>query len=306
MTRERRPRAPEPHAATPSLSEPSAAARAAAQVEATRDDPVGRLTLMTLTYRGPYGDAPRHLPFRRAALSFMRWQLERGVLNPLTATPPGSPWWRAVNERLLRDTCEAVARSGGFGGDPSSPTIELGTTFIMQPTARNWYRAHNASVVAAYVEHRDLASGENEVERFFLNVVLLRVLYAHALAAAPRLSLGRFAPLGRVLGDPRVGMAGVFLSLGRVLPGRYPAEGRVEAYIEMERGLGRLLDYGAIGPCLQLLYQWAARELRQPGLSDLIRDGSPVYAWPFAERWVWRPAHPSTGARLLRHLTSPR
>ncbi len=172
--------------------------------------PAGRLALVALTYRGPYGDAPRHLPFRRAALSFMRWQVSRGVLNPLTAEPPGSPWWRAVNERLLRDTCEAVARSGGLGGDPSSPTIELGTAFIEQPTARNWYRAHNASIVSAYLEHRDLASGENEVERFFLNVVLLRVLYAHALAAAPRFSLGRLAPLGKVLGDPRLGMAGSF------------------------------------------------------------------------------------------------
>ena len=206
-------------------SEPSAAERAAAQVETTVDDPAGRLALMSVTYRGPYGDAPRHLPFRRAALSFMHWQLARGVLNPLRADPPGSPWWRAVNGRILRDTCEAVARSGGLGGAPSSPTIELGMNFIAEPTARNWYRAHNASVVAAYLEHDDLALAENEIERFFLNVVLLRVLYAHALAAVPRFALGRFAPLGRVLGDPRLGMAGAFLSLGRVLPDRYPATG---------------------------------------------------------------------------------
>jgi len=51
-----------------------AAAHAAAQVEATREDPSGRMALATLTYRGPYGDARRDLPFRRAALSFMRWR----------------------------------------------------------------------------------------------------------------------------------------------------------------------------------------------------------------------------------------
>jgi hypothetical protein len=288
------------------VAQPSAAARAAAQVEATREDPAGRIALLTVTYHGPYGDAPQHLPFRRAALSFMRWQVNRGVLNSLDAEPPGSRWWRAVNERLLRDGCEAVARSGGFGGDPSSSTIEFGTAFIAQPTARNWYRAHNASVVAAYLEHRHLASEENEVERFFLNVVLLRVLYAHALAAAPRLSLGRFAPLGKVLGDPRLGMAGIFLSLSRVLPDRYPAAGRIDQYIDMERRVGRLLDYGVIGPRLQLLYQWAARELDQPALLSLIRDGSPVYSWPFAQRQVWRPAHRSAAVRLLGRLTSPR
>jgi hypothetical protein len=284
----------------------SAAERAAVQVEATRDDPAGRLALMDVTYRGPDGHAPRHLPFRRAALSFMRWQLRRGVLNPLDAGSPGSAWWRALNERLLRDTCEAVARSSGLGGDPSASTIALGTAFIERPTAANWYRAHNASVVAGYLEHRGLAEAENKVERFFLNVVLLRVLYAHALAAAPRLSLGRLAVLGRVLGDPRLGMAGVFLSLGRVLPGRYPADGITQAYIRMERGLGRLLDYGVIAPRLQLLYEWAAWELQQPGLLGLVRDGSPTYAWPYEERWVWRPPRMRAAARLLGRLTSPR
>ena len=200
-----------------SLLPKTAAARAMAQVGAVRDDPAGRLALMGLAYRGPGGEAARHLPFRRAALSFMRWQMQRGVLAPPTATHPGSAWWRAVNERLLRDTCEAVARSGGLGGAPSSPTIALGCAFVARPTPENWYRAHNASIVAAYLEHRDLASRENDVERFFLNVVLLRVLYAHALTAAPRLALGPLAPLGKVLGDPRLGMAGIFLSLGRVL-----------------------------------------------------------------------------------------
>ena len=44
-------------------------------------------------------------------MSFMRWQLKRGVLAPPHHDRPGSPWWPAVNERLLRDGCEAVAIS---------------------------------------------------------------------------------------------------------------------------------------------------------------------------------------------------
>ena len=168
----------------------SAAAWALGQVEAVRDDPAARLDLVAQTYHGPVGRAPHHLPFRRAALSFMRWQLTRGVLAPLEATPPGSPWWRAVNERLVRDGCEAVARSAGLGGMPSSRTVELWMSFVADPTARTWYRAHNASIVSAYLEHRDVADGESRAERFFLNVVLVRVLFAHALVAAPRLALG--------------------------------------------------------------------------------------------------------------------
>ena len=240
-----------------------ALALAGAQVAAVRDDPAARLALMARVFHGPTGRAPRHLPFRRAALSFMRWQARRGVLNPLDASPPGSVWWRAVNERLLRDGCETVALLGGLAGEPSSQAVRLWLEFGARPTGRNWYRAHNASIVAGYLEHRNLAEAEGAPERFFMNVALARVLYAHALAAAPRLALGRFAPLGRLLGDPRLGMAGVFLSLRRVLPNRYPLAHDVERYIADEQRLGRMLDYAVIVPRLQCLYEWSAEGARR-------------------------------------------
>ena len=211
-----------------------------------------------------------------------------------------------MNERLLRDGCEAVARSGGLGGEMSSPTIELWMRFIAVPTAGNWYRAHNASIVAAYLEHRELAELESRSERFFINVVLLRVLYAHALVAAPRLALGRLAPLGRVLGDPRLGMAGVFLSLRRVIPDSYPISGSLEAHLGNERRLGRMLDYAVIAPRLQRLYDWSAHELAHPGLHELIRDGNPAYAWPAAEHQVWDTPPLPRFAVALRIATSPR
>lgn len=283
--------------------EETAAGWAAAQVARVRDDPAARMALLARTYRGPFGRAPRHLPFRRAAASFMRWQTERGVLRPPEGPHPGSRWWRAVNDRLLRDGCEAMARSGGLAGEASSPTVELWMSFIAAPAGGSWYRAHNASIVSAYLENRALAESESKPERFFLNVALLRVLYAHALSAAPRLALGRFAPLGRVLGDPRLGMAGAFLSLGRVLPASYPLEHDLEFYLAGEHGLGRTLDYGVIGPRLQALYEWSARELGLPGLRSLIRDGSPIYAWSYADRAVWRQAPPSLTVRALSVLT---
>jgi hypothetical protein len=280
----------------------TASAWAEAQVEPVRDNPAARLELLAHTYNGPVGRAPRHLPFRRAAKSFMRWQVNRGVLAPLDAATPGSPWWRSVNERLLRDGCEAVARSGGRGGLPSSSTIDLWMKFVAAPTARTWYRAHNGSIVAAYLEHRELAAAESLAERFFLNVVLLRVLFAHALVAAPRLSLGRFAICGPPLGDPRLGMAGAFLSLSRILPDRYPLDGRVEAYVAAEHNLGQMLDYGVIVPRLQRLYEWSAEELGAPALCELIRDGSPIYAWSYEDRQVWNPQRTSISVRLLRRV----
>jgi hypothetical protein len=217
----------------------------------------------------------------------MRWEARRGLLDPLDAEPPGSRWWRAMNERLLRDGCEAVARAGGIGGLPSSSAVELWDAFVASPTAGTWYRAHNASIVGAYLDHRDLAEAESRTERFFLNVVLMRVLYAHALVAAPRLALGRMALVGRPLGDPRLGMAGIFLSLGRVLPDRYPADDDLDVYLRAEHGFGRFLDYAVILPRLRRLYDWSARELRQPELVDLVIDGTPAYAWPPDDRRPW-------------------
>jgi len=263
------------------------------------------LALMARVFRGPTGHAPQHLPFRRAALSFMRWQARRGVLNALDASPPGSVWWRAVNERLLRDGCETVALLGGLPGQPSSHAVRLWLEFGATPVGRNWYRAHNASIVGAYLEYQESAEDESAPERFFMNVALLRVLYAHALNAAPRLALGPLAALGRVLGDPRLGMAGVFLSLGRVVPTRYPLSFNVEYYIADEQRLGRLLDYAVVVPRLQALYEWSADELAEPRVLELVRDGHPIYAWPYEQRHVWRSRQMPFAGRVLGRITRP-
>jgi hypothetical protein len=160
--------------------------------------------------------------------------------------------------------------------------------------------------VTAYLEHRSLARAESAPERFLMNVALARVLYAHSLAGAPRLALGRLAPLGRLLGDPRLGMAGAFLSQRRVLPNRYPLPLDVERYIADERRLGRLLDYAVIVPRLPRLYEWSAEELAEPRVLELVRDGSPIYAWPFEQRHVWRTPKMPLAGRMLEHVTRAR
>jgi len=274
------------------------------QVAGVRDDPAGRLALMQRCYYGPFGHAPRHLPYRRAATSFMRWQLRRGVLLPASSDRPGSPWWRAVNERILRDGCEAVAMTGGLTGPASSRTVDHWLSFADYPTARAWYRAHNGSVVAGYLGHRDLAEAENAPERFFMNVVLCRVLFTHALVAAPRISLGWLRPLAPLLGDPRLGTAGIFLQLSRILPDEYPLRGNVQTYLGAELGFGRLVDFGVILPRLQQLYAWSAHELGAPGLLDCVHDGAPAYAWSFEDRSVWQ-APQSTLVQLARRALPP-
>ncbi len=262
---------------------PAAASTAAGIVAAVRDDPPARLALAARFY-----DSDDIRRYRRAELAFMRWQIRRGVLNPPDATPAGSPWWRAVNESLLRDALEAEIRLRE--GEHSTPGVQVGRwmTFLREPTPRTWYRAHNSSIVAGYRAHRGLADLELPVERFFMDVALLRVLYAGCLLSDPQLALGRFAVLGRWLGDPRHRATDVFLSLRNILPARYPLDDIEPAeLLKAENFLGHLVDYGVILPRARRLYEHAAHDLDHPTLLDLIHDGRPAYAWPPKDDEVW-------------------
>jgi hypothetical protein len=90
--------------------------------------------------------------------------------------------------------------------------------------------------------------------------------------------------------------------LSRVLPDRYPLWDNVAAYVAAERNIGQVLDYGLIAPRLQQLYEWSAKELVEPRLLECIRDGSPTYAWPFADRDVWKLARPALPIRAIRRF----
>ncbi len=281
----------------------SAAAHADASVDRVRDHPEGRLALLRRLYELPPEVDRGYLPYRRAASAFLGWQLRRGLLNPPTAEVPGSPWWRAVNDALLRDTSEARELALGRAGEARTRGVEATLEFIRAPTARSWYRAHNLTIASGFLAHEPLACQEGRVERFFVNLVLIRVLYAHALVAAPRMALGWLAPAGRLLGDPRLGMTGIFLSLSRVLPDDYPLGEDLTPYTEAEHSLGHLLDVGILVPRLTPLFDWSAEELGLPGLTTLLdrTTGTPTYAWDAADSEVWHPA-PSRSARLARWL----
>ena len=118
---------------------PSAAALAAERVDAVADRPRARLELLTSSYAPLPGHPPLHLRYRRAAGAFMGWQVERGLLNPPDHERPGSPWWRAVNRRLLLDTCEARLRLLGHPGPASSASVAVSTAFAKHPSVERWY-----------------------------------------------------------------------------------------------------------------------------------------------------------------------
>jgi hypothetical protein len=285
--------------------EATAARRADERVAAVRDDPVRRLMLAAEFY--DQRDARNSIrPYRRAEIAFMRWQIWRGVLFPPDGAHPGSPWWRAVNESLLRDAVEADLLFNGASGTASTAAVRYWIDFLQRPAPGSWYLAHNASIVAGYLDNRDLVALETPLERFFMDVALLRVLYAHSLLVRPRLALGRLAAIGRFLGDPRRRAADLFLSIQNVLPDKYPLGATtIDAVLAEENYLGRLFDYGVIVPRLELLYEHAADDLDEPRLSELCRDSSPVYAWPYEHRHVWRTGRSRRGIALVRAFLGP-
>jgi hypothetical protein len=272
-----------------------AAAAADARVREVAAGATGRLRLAAELYTGGLAR------YGRAELSFLRWEIARGVLNPPGGAPPGSRWWRAVNDRLLRDKAEAALLDGGHPGEPSARSVRLWGEFLRGPSPAAWYRAHNASVVTGYLDGEPLALAELPAERFMMNVALVRVLYAHALVARPRLALGAFAPLGGLLGDPRGGSVGFFLDLRRAFPERYPLGGLSAADLVAAEGpLPRALDHGVIVPRLVPLYEFAAGSLGVPGIEGMISDGVPCYARP-ARRADW---HAPGALPLTARLTA--
>jgi hypothetical protein len=67
-----------------------------------------------------------------------------------------------------------------------------------------------------------------------------------------------------------------------------------------------MLDYSVIVPRPQRLYEWSAGVLGESRLLELVRDGNPIYAWPYDERHVWRSPPMPLVVRLLQRATRAR
>lgn len=273
------------------------------RVERVRNDTTGRLALARDFYDSASGRVHR---YGHAELSFMRWSAARGVLEPESSNPAGSAWWRSVNEVLLRDKVEAGLMAEGASGNPSSHGVQCWIDFLREPSPTRWYRAHNASIVAGYLQYEDLAAQERKVERFMMNVALLRVVYTHAMVANPRLALGPLSFPGPRLVDPRHRSVKLFLDLARSFPKNYPVVGSVEEVVLAEHALARMLDYGLIAPRLPALYEFAAQELAEPRLTSLLDDGVPAYAWSHADRSIWFIGNTGPHLRAIARVTGVR
>ena len=250
------------------------------RVAAVRDDPEGRYLLVEAFYEQHPVPGPDW--YGRSELDFMRWEIERGVLNsPQDRAKPGSPWWRAVNETLIRDAIEAGLVTEAGRWEAASPSVARWMDFLSAPSAAAWYRAHNASVLRGYIDAALLARRERPAEQFLMNLVLARVLFAQALAEAAPFAAGDRPLLSRLLSDPRLPAVAIAMQVPDFYPRTYPLSAGEEEILERRAHSADDDALAAIDaePCSNLdeLFAYATKALDAPELSRFIDRGLVCY-----------------------------
>ncbi len=255
-------------------------------VASVADDPAGRLHMREAFYaRFGFGAAlvvggqlaaggDSRFGFGRSELDFLRWEMARGVLDPVH----GSPWWRAVNlEFLCASRLAELGHDAGLGPEGAPAAAQAWLHYIAAPSSLSWYRAHNTSIIAGYVARLELAANEPRSEQIFINMVLYRLLYAQGMVEG--FAFGR---LGTFLADPELPSVDLLVHLPDFYPRHYPLSTEDMRHVmhrghSLEEAATRCLDEVLIHPQLTRLYQKAAGWDQTPALPAWVVRGEPVY-----------------------------
>ncbi len=269
---------------------------ARAKVDSVADDPQGRLELRREFYRkfgfGGQQEIPTVFGFGSSELAFLQWEVDRGVLNPINGSAtPGSTWWRNVNlDFLYYSELAALAHDRGIDASVLPTATRAWMEYIAQPNSKNWYRAHNTTIVTGYLGRLPEALAESRCEQCFMNVVLYRLLYAQGLVEG--VEMGR---LGEMLANPELPSVDVIVHLPDFYPKHYPLTPSDVRHVmhrahSLEELAVILLDDICILPQLTSLYIEASKWAGCPELCTYVIDGEPVYPTRTPRPWhvVWR------------------
>ncbi len=275
-------------------------ARARALVDGVANDPEGRYRLRETFYtRWGFADvyaarmataaarAGRQAPdasldpygFGTSELAFMRWEIDRGVLNPMDGIgAPGSPWWRAVNLQFLYlSELAGLIAEAGLGSLVDDIAVRYWLDYFARPCGTTWYRAHNGCIVRAYLAQRALAFAESDDEQLLMNEVLYRLLFAEAMEMGDEAGwLGEFAA------DPELFAVDFITHLQTLYPDHYPLTEQDDIDVRhlgtgLEADFGRFLDETLILQHVDQLYALVAKTVDAPQLQRLIKNGVPIY-----------------------------
>jgi hypothetical protein len=250
------------------------------ELEIIRDTTSARLALREEFYR-EYGhpQLPCGKGIGNSELSFIRWEIHRGVLNPLDdGEVPGSPWWREINfDFIHRSELAKTIHKEALTFNNLPLDVQFWLDYIECSTSENWYKAHNKAIVKGYIKYEHLAAQESIHEQRFMNEVLYRVLFAGAMCAGKE-----FGKLGKLLSNPRLPAVDILAHLPDFYPSHYPLSHKDIKHIlhkgySIEEEAVRIMDYWLIMPQLQSLYEWTADYLEVPEIKDYIYMHKPVY-----------------------------
>ncbi len=271
-------------------------ARARALVDGVADDPEGRYRLRERFYaRWGFAEQYRQAHPRAAAratdlsldpygygaseLAFMRWEIDRGVLDPVGGSgPSGSPWWRAVNSRFLYlSELAGLVAQAGLGSSVDDVDVRYWLEYFADPRGPTWYRAHNACIVRAYLDESALAEAESPDEQLLMNEVLYRLLFAEAMEMGDEAGW-----LGEIAADPELFAVDLITHLHTLYPDHYPLTEQDVIDVRhlgtgLEADFGRFLDETLILQHVDRLYALIADTVDAPLLPHLIKDGVPIY-----------------------------
>ena len=226
-----------------------------------------------------YGDATLgEYGYGNSELAFMKWENRRVLHSDPNA--PKSEWWDAINLRFIYlSELGAKARETNFPKNKLPVPARFWVEFIENPDATSWYRAHNSSIIDAYLKYPDLAKKENLPEQIFINVVLYRLLFAQAMVEGKDFAFGR---LGKIFAHPKSSAVDLITQFESFYPENYPMTEEEQNHLLGKchnlHALGmKFLDDVLIEPEFAALYKNASEWNQQPLLTQLLVANKPAY-----------------------------
>lgn len=260
------------------------------RIARAEDDPEARYRLRQAFYRDyGFGASLASAGYGASELAFMRWEIERGLLNPLDHPDrPGSPYWRAANATLCYHAeLAALVHEAGMDHVQVSREVRAWLDYFARPSSRTWYRAHTCSLIRGTIDHRAEARLEPVEEQLFINEALYRLIYAEAMVRGAVLG-----NLGRLAADPRLPAVHLIVQMGSLYPRHYPLQPGEMAGIStywphfagtLNRSAERILiralyRRSVVSTLIQIyLYPLVAGVLNRRELEQRVREGVPIY-----------------------------
>jgi hypothetical protein len=214
-------------------------------------------------------------------IHFLSWEVRRKVLNPSDHHEgSGSSWWRNVNLKFIVTAQIASEIHEGKNEDDHEVNneISLWLEYLKNPSPRSWYRAHNASIVRAYLDFMHYAHHETIYEQTFINEVLYRVLFAQAMVEEDTI----FQKIGEIAANPMLPSVNLMVHIPAFYPVHYPLNhDDIKFVMHQGHGAGgdieRAFDEYLIYPHIPELYQELAKLINIPQLVHLQKEGKPIY-----------------------------